>query len=32
MPAEFAESFAEEQQLTTEMRYLDLTDPRTYLA
>jgi hypothetical protein len=32
MPAEFAESFAEEQQLTTEMRFLDLTDPKTYLA
>ena len=32
MPAEFAESFAEEQQLTTEMRFLDLTEPKTYLA
>ena len=32
MPAEFAESFAEEQQLTTEMRFLDLTKPKTYLA
>lgn len=32
MPAEFAESFAEEQQLTTEMRFLDLAQPKTYLA
>ena len=32
MPAEFAESFAEEQQLITEMRFLDLTEPKTYLA
>ena len=32
MPAEFAESFAEEQQLTTEIRFLDLTEPKTYPA
>ena len=32
MPDEFAASFAEEQQLTTEIHFLDLTTPKTYLA